>query len=262
MEHYQYLQFSQDRTAEIAIITLNWTEKMNALSNEMQDELYNALEKVQKDNTIKGLIITGNGKMFCAGAYIPQFLELDVSKGLSYAQKGQKIFRFLETLGKPSIAAINGGAYGGGCELAMSTTLRIASTEAMFGQPEVKLGVIPGFGGTQRLARLVGKGRALELCVTGRTIAAEEALQWGLISEITEPHHLLSRANALMSQILTMAPLAVKSVMTVIDTGYDLKLDDALQMEALHFALLCNSKDKTIGTNAFLKKVSAEFLGE
>lgn len=262
MEPYKYLHFVHEKLSGIATITLDWIEKMNAFNSDMQDELYDALEKVHKDNTIKGLIITGNGKLFCAGAYIPEVLELDTSKGFNFAQKGQKLFRFLETLDKPSIAAINGGAYGAGCELALSATLRIAATDVRFGLPEVKLGVIPGFGGTQRLARLVGKGRALELCITGRTITAEEALQWGLISEIAEPCHLLSRANALMSQILAMAPLAVKSVMTVIDTGYDLTLEDALQMEALHFALLCNSKDKAIGTNAFINKVPAEFLGE
>jgi enoyl-CoA hydratase len=165
-------------------------------------------------------------------------------------------------MGKPSLAAVNGFAFGGGCELAISTTLRIASSKAMFGQPEVKLGVIPGYGGTQRLARLVGKGRALDLCLTGRFINAELALNWGLVSEVVEePDNLIERGKDILKGILSMAPLAIAGVMEVIDYGYDLSLTDALHLEAVHFAKVCASEDKKEGVAAFLGKRTPEFKG-
>ena len=167
----------------------------------------------------------------------------------------------METLGKPSLAAVNGFAFGGGCELAISATLRIASNKAQFGQPEVKLGVIPGYGGTQRLARLIGKGRALDLCLTGRFIDAETALHWGLVSEVVEPDLLLPAAKNILKTILNMAPLAVAGVMEAIDHGYDLSLTDALHLEAVHFAKVCATEDKKEGVAAFLEKRAADFQG-
>ena len=161
----------------------------------------------------------------------------------------------------PSLAAINGYAFGGGCELAMSATLRIASTTAQFGQPEVKLGVIPGYGGTQRLARLVGKGRALDLCLTGRFINAETALNWGLVTEVVEPEALLAQGRHILKGVLSMAPLAVAGVMESIDRGCDMSLTDALHLEAVHFAKVCASEDKAEGVAAFLEKRQAHFKG-
>lgn len=164
-------------------------------------------------------------------------------------------------MGKPSLAAVNGFAFGGGCELAISATLRIASNKAMFGQPEVKLGVIPGYGGTQRLARLIGKGRAMDLCLTGRFINAETALNWGLVSEVVAPEDLLTQGKNILNGILSMAPLAVASVMESIDHGYDLSLTEALHLEAIHFAKVCATEDKKEGVAAFLDKRTADFKG-
>jgi enoyl-CoA hydratase len=262
MNNYQTLKTEQHANG-ILQITLNRPERLNALSAELLDEFFNVLQTAQKNSAVKALLITGEGaKAFCAGADINQLAELNAQQGLEFAERGQAVFRLLETLGKPSLAAINGYAFGGGCELAMSATMRIASNNAQFGQPEVKLGVIPGYGGTQRLARLVGKGRALDLCLTGRTIKAEEALQWGLINEITTPENLLPRAMEILNGLLTLAPLALASVMKVIDAGYDLTLEDALHLEAVHFSLLCASKDKQEGVQAFLQKRKAEFKGD
>lgn len=246
----------------IVQLTLNRPESLNALSAELMRALYEAILDAKEDATVKALLITGTGKAFCAGADIKQLAQLNAQEGVAFAHFGQKVFRALEQLGKPSLAVINGFALGGGCELAMSATMRIAVNTAIFGQPEVKLGVIPGFGGTQRLARLVGKGRALDLCLTGRTIKAEEALSWGLVSEVVEQDVLLSRATSILLGLVALAPLALKSVMTVIDHGYDLSLDDAMEFEAAHFGLCCASQDKREGVNAFLEKRTAVFCGD
>lgn len=259
---YNNLKLEQHASG-ILQITLNRPERLNALNAELLDELHDLLHHVKDNNKVKALLITGEGgKAFCAGADINQLAEINAQQGLLFAEKGQSTFRHFEQLGKPSLAAINGYAFGGGCELAMATTIRIASNNAQFGQPEVKLGVIPGYGGTQRLARLVGKGRAMDLCLTGRTIKAEEALSWGLISEVTSPETLLTRAQEILTNVLALAPLAIASVMQVIDTGYDLTLEDALHLEAVHFGLLCATKDKHEGVNAFIQKRKAEFKGE
>lgn len=244
-------------------INLNRPDKLNALSTELLEELHTLLHNIKKDKAVKALLITGEGnKAFCAGADINRLAEIDATQGFKFAQRGQHIFRHLEEMGKPTLAAINGYAFGGGCELAMATSIRIASNNAMFSQPEVKLGLIPGYGGTQRLARLVGKGRALDMCLTGRPINAEKALIWGLITEITTPENLLSRAHEILNGLISLAPLALKSVINVIDMGYDLPLDEALRLEAFEFAMLCDSKDKHEGVNAFLQKRKAEFKGE
>ncbi|MCH9764286.1 MAG: enoyl-CoA hydratase/isomerase family protein [Gammaproteobacteria bacterium] len=246
----------------ILSITLNRPEKLNALNSDVLDTL-NQLFLDAKDNpSIRALLITGSGKAFCAGADIRRLAACNGETGYAFARAGQTIFRSLETLGKPSLAAINGYAFGGGCELSMAATLRISSINAQFAQPEVKLGVLPGYGGTQRLARLVGKGRALDLCLTGRTIDAKMAESWGLISEIVEPDELLERAKTILKSILSMAPLAVRGVMDVIDGGYDLSLPDAFELEALHFSKVCATYDKTEGVSAFLEKRAAVFKGE
>jgi enoyl-CoA hydratase len=248
--------------AGILVITLSRPEKLNALNSEVLDSLNKLFLDAKSNQKIRAILITGEGKAFCAGADILRLAECNAETGFNFARAGQDIFRLLETLGKPSLAAINGYAFGGGCELAMSATLRIASEKAQFGQPEVKLGVLPGYGGTQRLARLVGKGRALDLCLTGRTIDANTAESWGLVSEVVSPDALIERAKAVLQSILAVAPLAVKGVMEVIDTGYDLSLSDAFKLEALHFAKVCASHDKTEGVSAFLEKRPAVFKGE
>lgn len=245
----------------ILTLTLNRPEKLNALSSEVLDALEESFHSAKINPKVKALIITGHGKAFCAGADISRLAECTAQTGYEFACRGQEIFRLLETLGKPSLAAVNGFAFGGGCELAISATLRIASTKAQFGQPEVKLGVIPGYGGTQRLGRLIGKGRTLDLCLTGRFINAETALNWGLVSEVVEPEALLDRGKTLLHGILSMAPLAVASVMEVIDHGYDLSLTEALHLEAIHFAKVCASADKKEGVAAFLEKRAAGFEG-
>lgn len=246
----------------ILMLTLNRPEKLNALSTDVLHALREIFASAKENSNVKALLLTGSGKAFCAGADISRLAECNVKTGYEFACQGQEVFRQLETLGKPSIAAVNGFAFGGGCELAISATLRIASTSAQFGQPEVKLGVIPGYGGTQRLARLVGKGRAMDLCLTGRFIDAETALHWGLVSEVVAPDALLEKAKATLNTILSMAPLAVSSVMEVIDRGYDLSLTDALHLEAVHFAKVCGTRDKNEGVDAFLAKRRANFTGE
>lgn len=245
----------------ILTLTLNRPEKLNALSTELLMRLKEMFEEAKHDPKVKALLITGEGKAFCAGADISRLAECDAHTGYEFACFGQEVFRMLETMGKPSLAAVNGFAFGGGCELAISTTLRIASNNASFGQPEVKLGVIPGYGGTQRLARLIGKGRALDLCLTGRFIDANTALDWGLVSDVVVPEQLMDRGHEILAGILNMAPLAVAGVIESINRGYDLSLNDALHLEAVHFAKVCASLDKQEGVSAFLNKRPAQFKG-
>lgn len=252
----------QSREEGILTLTLNRPDKLNALNADVLQQLSEILIQVKQDPDVKAILLIGQGKAFCAGADINRLAECNAQTGYEFACFGQHVFRQLETLGKPSLAAINGFAFGGGCELAMSATLRIASTVAQFGQPEVKLGIIPGYGGTQRLTRLVGKGRALDLCLTGRFIDAKTALDWGLVSAIYEPDALVSEATKWLRSVMAMAPLAVKAVMETIDHGADLSLTDALHLEATQFAMVCASADKTEGVSAFLSKRPAQFKGE
>lgn len=245
----------------ILTIHLNRPEKLNALNADVLEALHEQFITAKDDPHVKGILITGEGKAFCAGADINRLKEANAESGYQFALKGQAVFRALETLGKPSVAAINGFAFGGGCELLMSTSIRVASTLAQFGQPEVKLGVIPGYGGTQRLARLIGKGRALDLCMTGRFIKAEEALQYGLVTHLVEPDALLEKSKEILKGVTSLAPLAIRSVMETIDKGYELSLEEALHLEAVHFSLTCASEDKLEGVSAFLEKRQANFKG-
>lgn len=246
----------------ILTLTLSRPEKLNALNDDVLNALTENFLKAKIDSQVKGLIITGEGKAFCAGADINRLQKANAESGYQFAKEGQDVFRLLETLNKPSLAAVNGFCFGGGCELAMSATFRMASDKAQFGQPEVKLGVIPGYGGTQRLARLVGKGRALDLCLSGRFIKADEALMMGLISKVTLNDELLNTADDYLNTVISMAPIAISSTMEVIDRGYDMSLEDALHLEAIHFARTCASADKNEGVNAFLEKRQANFKGE
>ncbi len=258
---YQNLLTELDQDG-ILSITLNRADKLNALSAELLEELLHVIDQAQKDSQTYSVLITGAGKAFCAGADIRRLAELDANSAYHFARHGQHIFDRLEHLGKPSLAAVNGFCFGGGCELAMSATLRFASFEARFAQPEVKLGVIPGFGGTQRLPRLVGKGRALDMCLSGRTITAEEAHAWGLANALHSADTLLSSAKEYLRQLRHLAPIALQRTIEAIHQGYDLPLADALQLEALLFAQSAATKDKKEGVAAFLEKRAAKFVGE
>lgn len=244
-------------------LNLNRPEQRNALNHDMLQRLKHVFDDIKHDDAVKAILLTGEGKGFCAGADIKQLAGLKNGQAaLQFARFGQMVFRELELLGKPSLAAIQGVALGGGCELAMAATMRIAATNAVFGQPEIKLGIIPGFGGTQRLSRLIGKGRALDLCLTGRHFTAEEGLQWGFLNEVTTPDNLLTRAKTLLNTIIQLSPAAMRSILTVIHQGYDLSLEEALTLEAAHFGLCCTTADKHEGVAAFFEKRAAVFTGE
>jgi enoyl-CoA hydratase len=238
-------------------ITLNRPEQLNSLSQAVLQRLSDIFVQAKHDHAIKAILLTGEGKAFCAGADIKQLAELNGTTGLTFARFGQAVFNTLENLGKPSIAAVHGYALGGGCELAMAATLRIATNNAVFGQPEVKLGVIPGFGGTQRLSRLIGKGRALEICLTGRRFTAEEAFNWGLVNEIVTPDALLDRARSLLKELVQNGPVAMQNIIDTINQGYNLPIEHALELEATHFALCCTTEEKQAGVKKFLEKRKA-----
>jgi enoyl-CoA hydratase len=242
-------------------IGLNRPDQLNALSHDVLKKLNQLFVDAKSDKSVKAILLTGEGKAFCAGADIKQLATLDGPAGLTFARFGQSVFRNLELSGKPSLAAIQGYAFGGGCELAMAATMRIATKTAVFGQPEIKLGVIPGFGGTQRLSRLVGKGRALELCLTGRRFTAEEGYRWGLLNELTEPDALITRAKTILNEIVQLGPIALQSIMSVIDLGYNLSIEEAMELEATHFGLCCTTADKREGVSAFIEKRTAVFSG-
>ena len=247
---------------EIAVVKINRPKVLNALNHQVMDELEAVMAGIKDDDSVKGVIITGEGeKAFVAGADIQEITGLNAVSGLQFALRGQRVFRLIETLGKPVIAAINGFALGGGCELAMSCTLRVASEKAKLGQPEVNLGIIPGYGGTQRLARLVGKGRALDLLITGRMIDANEALQWGLVNRVVAPDKLLDEAKGLLKLILSKGPLAVSYTIDALSRGLEVGLEEGLRIEADLFGLACATEDMKEGTGAFVEKRKAEFKG-
>src|ERR1700691_1256343 len=248
---------------QIARITFNRPNVLNALNRKTMDELGDCLKKVRADDAIRVLILTGAGeKAFIAGADINELSQQTPVNGREFTLYGQEIIHRLETLGKPSIAAINGFALGGGCELALACTMRIASRNAKLGQPEVKLGILPGYGGSQRLARLCGKGIAHELILTGDMISAEEALRIGLVNRVVEPAELLPAAEAMVKKIIANAPLAVKFSMEAIERGYEMPQEEGLFLEATLFGLVCATEDMREGTRAFVEKRPAKFQGK
>lgn len=251
-----------DVTDGIARITINRPDKLNALNATVMQELSAAVAQVETDDAIRGVLLTGAGpKAFVAGADISELAAQGPVDGKARAQLGQAVFRRLERCGKPVVAAVNGFALGGGCELAMACHLRVASEAAKFGQPEVKLGIGPGYGGTVRLPRLVGKGRALELLLTGDMIDAAEALRIGLVNRVVPADRLLAEAEGLLRKILENGPLAVRFVIEAVDAGLELSVDDGLLLEANHFGLLSATADMREGTAAFLERRKAGFTG-
>jgi len=239
----------------VAVITLNRPKVLNALNAALLSELDATLPVLSEDDAVRAVIVTGAGeKAFAAGADIEELAAVSQSEGQLLAERGQRIFSRIENLGKPVIAAINGFALGGGCELALAATIRIACESARLGQPEVKLGLIPGYGGTQRLPRLVGKGAALKMMLTGEMVSAAEALRIGLVDEVTPASELMPRARTIAKTIAGMAPIAVRECIAAVHAGYDLPMDEGQAQEAARFGLCCGTEDKAEGTRAFLEK--------
>lgn len=245
----------------IATITVNRPDKLNALNDRVITELGDAIDSARHNAEVGGVIVTGAGRAFVAGADISELKNHGAVSAKALAQRGQDVFRRYETSPKPTIAAVNGFALGGGCELAMACHIRIASETAKFGQPEVKLGLIPGYGGTQRLPRLVGRGRALQLLMTGETIEATEALRIGLVNRVVPANELIAAATAMLNTILANGPLAVAYCVESVNRGNDLPLDESLALEATAFGLLAATDDKREGTQAFMEKRSPRFTG-
>ena len=244
-----------EKKAGIAYVTINRPEVRNALNAATMQELRDAFEQIKGDDEVRVVILTGAGdKAFVAGADINELAKLTPVEGQDYSRKGQAIFDSIENLGKPVIAAVNGYALGGGCELAMACTFRIASENAVFGQPEVKLGIIPGYGGTQRLSRLVGRGQAAQILTTGDMVTASEALRIGLVNQVVPLAELLPTAEAIAKKIMANAPLAVKFCLDALDRG--------MEFEATLFGLCCTTEDMKEGTRAFLEKRGANFKGK
>jgi len=252
-----------EKRNSIAYITVNRPKVLNALNRATMGELRAAFEDAKDDAGVRVVILTGSGeKAFIAGADIKELNQLSPVEAKEYTHRGQAVFDLIENLGKPTIACINGFALGGGCELAMACTIRLASENAKLGQPEVKLGIIPGYGGTQRLPRLVGKGMAMQLNLTGEMISAQEALRIGLMNEVTAPADLIARAEALAQKIAANAPLAIKYCMEAVNKGLDMTVSEGLFLEATLFAVSCATEDKKEGTSAFLEKRAPNFTGK
>ncbi len=240
---------------QVARVTLNRPQVLHALNCTVFNELEHVFMTLTEDVGVRVILLTGAGdKAFAAGADINEIARLDVATGEAKAKRGQEILRLIETCGKPVIACINGFALGGGCELAMACTIRLASETARMGQPEVKLGLIPGYGGTQRLPRLVGQPMALKLLLTGEMIGAAEALRIGLVDEVVPAERLMERAEQIARTIVGMAPLAIAGCMEAVRWGSELGLTAATDVEAEIFGRLCGTADKAEGTKAFLEK--------
>ncbi len=239
----------------VATITLNRPKVLHALNAMVFDELEEVFTSLARDPAVRVVLLTGSGeKAFAAGADINEIAAAEAAAGEAKARRGQGVFRLIETCGKPVIAMVNGYALGGGCELAMACTLRVASETASLGQPEIKLGLIPGYGGSQRLPRLVGRPAALKLLLTGERIGAAEALRLGLVDEVVAPDRLRARGMELARAIATAAPLAVAATLEAVGRGADTAIDEACRIEAEIFGRLCGTADKQEGTRAFLEK--------
>jgi len=253
---------SYEKKGAIAYVTVNRPKVLNALNAGTIRDLRTAFEDARDDSSVRGVILTGaGGKAFVAGADITEVARVTAVEGAEMTTSGQGLTNLIENLGKPVIATVNGFALGGGCELAMACTIRLATENAKFGQPEVKLGVIPGYGGTQRLPRLVGRGRALQLILSGGVINAAEAYRIGLVNEIVSVDELLARAEAILQQIFSNAPVAVKLALEAVNKGLETSQAEGLVMESSFFAICAATEDKKEGTSAFLEKRAPKFAG-
>ncbi len=256
-----YSTLTLDVADRIATIATNRPDKLNALNDQLITELGLAVDEALGRDDVAGVILTGTGRAFVAGADIGEVGGSTPAQARMLARKGQEVFRKFETSPKPTAAAVNGFALGGGCELAMCCHVRVASEAAKFGQPEVKLGLIPGYGGTQRLPRLVGKGRALQLLLTGEMVDAQEAYRIGLANLVVPAAELMERTRALVTAMIANAPLALALTVETVNAGYDLPLEEALRFEATAFGLAAATEDMAEGTKAFLEKRPARFTG-
>jgi enoyl-CoA hydratase len=251
-----------EKRGATAYVTVNRPKVLNALNHRTWADLRTAFEDARRDPAVRGVIVTGAGdKAFIGGADIGELATLTAVEAEDSTRDGQAVLDLIENLGKPVIAAVNGFALGGGCETAMACTIRIASENAKFGQPEVRLGIIPGAGGTQRLPRLIGKGRALKLILSGEIINAEEAHRIGLINEVVPSPDLITRAEAILAEINSNAPLAVKFSLEAVNQGLETSQSEGLLLEASLFAICAASEDKREGTSAFLEKRAPQFHG-
>jgi enoyl-CoA hydratase len=245
----------------IATITVNRPDKLNALNETVIDDLDQAFSAASDDEAVRGVVLTGSGeKSFVAGADIQQFTELDPIKGHRFALRGQEVFNKIEGMTIPVVAAVNGYALGGGCELAMACHLRVASDRAVFGQPEVNLGLIPGYGGTQRLPRLVGRGIALEMMLTGNHVTAQRAYEIGLVNRVASPEDLHQEARKLVTNIAEKSPLAVRYIMEAMHADR-LPIEEGLRFEAELFGRACGTEDQKEGARAFLERRKPSFTG-
>jgi enoyl-CoA hydratase len=244
----------------IAFVTINRPDKLNALNEQAKAELKHAFESLREDASVDVVILTGAGeKSFVAGTDIKELTELNSDSGRSFSEGGQAVFNLIENLGKPVIAAVNGYALGGGCELALACHMRIASENARFGQPEVNLGVIPGYGGTQRLARLVGKGKAMEMILTGDQTDAHEALRIGLVNKVVSQTELLKAAEEIAGKIVTKGQIAIRTALKAVNATHERSLSDGQTLEARLFGDCCGTDDFKEGTKAFLEKRKPAF---
>jgi enoyl-CoA hydratase len=251
-----------ERDGAVASITINRPKVLNALNTQTLDELRRAILELKQDAGVRVVILTGAGeKAFVAGADINELAVQTPTSGCEHALAGQHVFDLIENMGKPVIAAINGYALGGGCELAMACTLRIAADTAKIGQPEVTLGLMPGYAGTQRLPRLVGKGKAMEMILTGAPIAADEAQRIGLVNRVVAAAELMTHATALAAQLAKSAPIAMRYIINAINKGVEMPFAEACQYEATLFGLVASTEDMREGTKAFLEKRKPEFKG-
>ena len=259
----EFQNIKLEKKNQIAYITIDRPKVLNALNMATMQEIKQAFADAKQDVDVRVVILTGAGeKAFVAGADIGELSQHTPVSAKEYTHQGQAILDAIENLGKPVIACINGFALGGGCELAMACTLRLASENAKLGQPEVKLGLIPGYGGTQRLPRLVGKGVAMQLVLTGEMISAQEAHRIGLVNEVVPAGELIARAEAIAAKIIANAPLAIQYAIDAVKHGLYLTLADGLFLEATLFGVCCSTEDKNEGTKAFLEKRPAQFKGK
>ena len=259
----EFQNIKLEKKNQIAYITIDRPKVLNALNMATMQEIKQAFADAKQDVDVRVVILTGAGeKAFVAGADIGELSQHTPVSAKEYTHQGQAILDAIENLGKPVMACINGFALGGGCELAMACTLRLASENAKLGQPEVKLGLIPGYGGTQRLPRLVGKGVAMQLVLTGEMISAQEAHRIGLVNEVVPAGELIARAEAIAAKIIANAPLAIQYAIEAVNHGLDLTLADGLFLEATLFGVCCSTEDKNEGTKAFLEKRPAQFKGK